>query len=60
MRQSRNPNKLVEGEKGIAVVVQSPDLIVAVGKAVAADMVMYIMLMLKGLQRKLAILLCMK
>ena len=60
MRQSRNPNKLVDREKGIALVDQSPELVVAVGKAVAADMVMYIMLMLKGLKRKLAMLLCMK
>ena len=51
MRQSRNPSKLIEGEKGIAMVVHSPDMVVAVGKAVTADMVMCIMLRRKGQRR---------
>ena len=51
MRQSRNPSKLVEGEKGLAVVVHSLDVVVAVGKAVAADMVLCIMRRTKGQRR---------
>ena len=51
MRQSRNPSKLVEVEKGIAVVVHKPDVVVAVGKAVAAGTVVYIMLRRKGQRR---------
>ena len=51
MRQSRNPSKLVEGEKGIAVVVHSPDVVVAIGKALAMDMVLSIMLRRKGQRR---------
>ena len=60
MNQLRNPSRKAEGVHSIAMIVYSPDMVMAVGKAMAADMVMYIMLMLKGLKRKLAMLLCMK
>ena len=52
IRQSRNPSKLVEGEKGIAMVVHSLDTIVAVGKATVADVVMHILLMRRIGQRR--------
>ena len=60
MNQLRNPNRKAEGVHSIAVVVHSLDVVMAIGKVVAVDMVIYIMLMGKGLRRKLAMLPCMK